>query len=73
MRSKIAMSLLLIFLFSVLIGCSTKSKDIVTYPLPADFVMLKSGETFTPQKAGAYCSNEYLAEVLRIKMEQAKK
>ncbi len=41
--------------------------------MAADFQFVKAGETMTFAKNGAFCSDQYLEEVLWVKAQEAKK
>jgi hypothetical protein len=41
--------------------------------LDGDFFFVKKGETATFAKDGAFCSDEYLSEILMVKAKEAKK
>jgi hypothetical protein len=73
MRSKIGILLVLICLSSVYNGCVTARPEASVRPLNGDFAFVKAGETMTFAKNGAFCSDEYLKEVLWVKAKEAKK
>ena len=73
MRSRIGILVLLISLAVGSIGCATDRQEASVRPLGADFQFVKAGEVMTFAKDGAFCSDEYLEEVLWVKAKEAKK
>jgi hypothetical protein len=64
MQLRIGTALLLISLFS---GCAvfgTARQEV--RPLDGDFFFVKKGEVVTIAKNGAFCSDEYLSEILLV-------
>jgi hypothetical protein len=41
--------------------------------LESDFAFVKKGDVVTVAKDGAFCSDEYLSEILLVKASEAKK
>ena len=67
------MLLVLISVFSGFSGCATARPEATVRPLNGDFAFVKAGDTMTFTKDGAFCSNEYLEEILWVKAQEAKK
>ena len=73
MRLKTGIVLGLILLSSGFSGCVTARPEASVRPLDGDFFFVKSGEVISIVKNGAFCSDEYLSEILLIKAQEAKK
>ena len=73
MRSRIGILVLLTLLAVGSTACGTVRQEASVRPLGADFQFVKAGETMTFTKDGAFCSDEYLKEVLWVKAQEAKK
>ena len=67
------MLLVSICLCSASIGCQTARPEATVRPLDSDFTFVSAGDTMTFKKAGAFCSDEYLEEILLVKAKEAKK
>lgn len=55
------------------IGCGTVRPEAAVRPLDSDFAFVKKGDVVTIAKNGAFCSDEYLSEILFVKAAEAKK
>lgn len=54
---------------SLLTGCALFKKDIVLHPITGqDIVLLKAGETVTAPNQGAFLSDFYIEEVMKVKV-----
>lgn len=63
------MLLVLLALLTSLTGCALK-KQVVLHPIEqADIMLVKQGQQLTAPKDGAFLSDFYISEVMKVKVE----